>query len=75
VTTINGKIAKPDTIVKDGDRIEYVCALISSSAHLVFNRNVVHRHEPPVTATPVKVLLHDKERNFIAVDKPGSIVC
>ncbi|KAF8911557.1 tRNA-pseudouridine synthase [Gymnopilus junonius] len=57
VTTVNGKIAKPDTILKDGDRIE----------------NVVHRHEPPVTATPVKVLLHDVEREFIVVDKPGSI--
>jgi len=37
-------------------------------------RNVVHRHEPPVTSTPVKVLLHDVEREFIVVDKPGSIV-
>jgi len=34
---------------------------------------VVHRHEPPVTSTPVKVLLHDVEREFIVVDKPGSI--
>lgn len=57
VTTINGKIAKPDTIIKNGDRIE----------------NVVHRHEPPVTSTPVKVLLHDLEGEFIVVDKPGSI--
>jgi|SRR5882762_4546354 tRNA pseudouridine32 synthase len=37
-------------------------------------RNVVHRHEPPVTSTPVKVLLHDTEREFIVIDKPGSIV-
>jgi hypothetical protein len=37
-------------------------------------RNVVHRHEPPVTSTPVKVLLHDENRQFIVVDKPGSIV-
>ena len=37
-------------------------------------RNVVHRHEPPVTSTPVKVLSHDIEREFIVVDKPGSIV-
>ncbi|PPQ93821.1 hypothetical protein CVT25_013530 [Psilocybe cyanescens] len=57
VTTVNGKIAKPDTILRDGDRVE----------------NVVHRHEPPVTAKPVKVLLHDVEREFIVVDKPGSI--
>ncbi|KAF8885998.1 tRNA-pseudouridine synthase [Infundibulicybe gibba] len=57
VTTINGRIAKPDTIIENGDRIE----------------NVVHRHEPPVTSTPVKVLHHDVEREFIIVDKPGSI--
>ncbi|KAF8161363.1 tRNA-pseudouridine synthase [Crassisporium funariophilum] len=57
VTTVNGRIAKPDTILRDGDRVE----------------NVVHRHEPPVTSKPVKVLLHDVEREFIVVDKPGSI--
>ncbi|KAF5354738.1 hypothetical protein D9756_005528 [Leucocoprinus leucothites] len=57
VTTVNGKIAKPETILKDGDRIE----------------NVVHRHEPPVTSRPVKILHQDHEREFIVVDKPGSI--
>jgi len=58
VTTINGKIAKPDTIVRNGDRIE----------------NVVHRHEPPVTSKPVKILHEDREREFVVIDKPGSIV-
>ncbi|THH29543.1 hypothetical protein EUX98_g4651 [Antrodiella citrinella] len=57
VTTINGVVAQPDTIVRNGDRIE----------------NVVHRHEPPVTDKPVKLLLHDPEREFIVVEKPGSI--
>ncbi|CAL1711603.1 unnamed protein product [Somion occarium] len=57
VTTINGKVAKPDTIVRNGDRIE----------------NVVHRHEPPVTSKPVKIIHRDKEREFIVIDKPGSI--
>ncbi|KAH0828955.1 hypothetical protein J3R83DRAFT_2384 [Lanmaoa asiatica] len=57
VTTINGKVAKPDTVVRNGDRIE----------------NVVHRHEPPVTATPVKIILHDNERDFLVINKPGSI--
>ncbi|KAI0699526.1 pseudouridine synthase [Cerioporus squamosus] len=57
VTTINGKVAKPDTIVQNGDRIE----------------NVSHRHEPPVTSTPVRIVLHDKERQFLVIDKPGSI--
>ncbi|KAJ7252421.1 hypothetical protein B0H12DRAFT_619064 [Mycena haematopus] len=57
VTTVNGRIARPDTIIKNGDRIE----------------NIVHRHEPPVTSTPIKILHHDVEREFIVVDKPGSI--
>ncbi|KIK60879.1 hypothetical protein GYMLUDRAFT_244033 [Collybiopsis luxurians FD-317 M1] len=57
VTTINGQVAKPDHVMQNGDRME----------------NVVHRHEPPVTATPIKILLEDKEREFIVVDKPGSI--
>ncbi|KAJ6593188.1 hypothetical protein B0H19DRAFT_13751 [Mycena capillaripes] len=57
VTTVNGKIAGPETIIKNGDRIE----------------NIVHRHEPPVTSTPIKILHHDVEREFIVVDKPGSI--
>jgi hypothetical protein len=37
-------------------------------------RNIVHRHEPPVTSTPVKIIMHDSEREFIVVNKPGSIV-
>ncbi|TFK44971.1 tRNA-pseudouridine synthase [Crucibulum laeve] len=57
VTTVNGQIAQPDTILRDGDRIE----------------NVVHRHEPPVSSKPVQVLHHDVEREFLIVDKPGSI--
>ena len=40
----------------------------------ISTRNVVHRHEPPVTNTPVKILHHDVEREFVVVDKPGSIV-
>ncbi|KAJ3711599.1 pseudouridine synthase [Lentinula raphanica] len=57
VTTINGQVASPTHIIQNGDRME----------------NVVHRHEPPVTATPIKILFEDKEREFIVVDKPGSI--
>jgi hypothetical protein len=37
-------------------------------------RNIVHRHEPPVTSRQVKILQHDVEREFLVVDKPGSIV-
>ncbi|KAI0932696.1 hypothetical protein AcW1_000256 [Taiwanofungus camphoratus] len=57
VTTVNGKVAKPDTIIRNGDRIE----------------NVVHRHEPPVTSIPVRIIHHDRDREFIVIDKPGSI--
>lgn len=57
VTSINGKAAKPDSIIKNGDRIE----------------NVVHRHEPPITSTPVKIIHHDKEREYLVINKPGSI--
>ncbi|KAJ4471500.1 pseudouridine synthase [Lentinula aciculospora] len=57
VTTINGQVANPSHIIQNGDRME----------------NVVHRHEPPVTSTPIRILLEDKEREFIVVDKPGSI--
>lgn len=46
--------------------------LCADRAHV--SRNVVHRHEPPVTASPVKITLHDKERHFLVIDKPGSIV-
>ena len=55
-STINGKIAKPDTVVQNGDFIE----------------NVVHRHEPPETSKPVKILHEDQEHGFIVTDKPGS---
>ncbi|KIK25844.1 hypothetical protein PISMIDRAFT_96208 [Pisolithus microcarpus 441] len=57
VTSINGRPAKPDTIIRNGDRIE----------------NVVHRHEPPITSTPVKIILHDGQRGFLVINKPGSI--
>jgi len=79
VTTVNGKVARPDTIIRNGDRIEFVSCLAaftfcSSMLNSEKRRNVVHRHEPPVTLTPVKVLFHDKEREFLIINKPGSIV-
>ncbi|KAF9502954.1 hypothetical protein BS47DRAFT_1356567, partial [Hydnum rufescens UP504] len=58
VTTINGKVARPGTIVRNGDRIE----------------NIVHRHEPPVTSVPIKIIHRDDELEIIVIDKPGSIV-
>ena len=76
MTTVNGKVAKPDTIIRNGDRIElgiFTFLQRTMAMNLCF-RNVVHRHEPPVTAKPVKVIYHDAEREFIVIDKPGSIV-
>lgn len=58
VCCVNGKPAKIGTIIKNGDRIE----------------NIVHRHEPPVTSIPVKVMKVDTEKELIVIDKPGSIV-
>ncbi|CAH2328977.1 RNA pseudouridylate synthase domain-containing 2 [Pelobates cultripes] len=36
-----------------------------------FLRNTVHRHEPPVTAQPLRILAEDDE--MIVVDKPSSL--
>ena len=36
--------------------------------------NTVHRHEPPVTNDPILVLHIDKEKQFVVISKPGSIV-
>jgi len=35
--------------------------------------NRVHRHEPPVTTEPVKILFRDEEKGHLVVRKPGSI--
>lgn len=39
-----------------------------------YGSNTVHRHEPPVTNDPVLVLHIDKEKEFVVVSKPGSMV-
>lgn len=36
-------------------------------------RNVVHRHEPPVSAHPIQIIHVDPNGNFIVIDKPGSV--
>ncbi|KZT36523.1 pseudouridine synthase [Sistotremastrum suecicum HHB10207 ss-3] len=56
VTTLNGKIALPGTIIQNGDILE----------------NIVHRHEPPVTDIPIRIL-HEVPGEYIVIDKPGSI--
>ncbi|GBE78482.1 hypothetical protein SCP_0113710 [Sparassis crispa] len=57
VVTVNGKVSKPDTIICNGDRLE----------------SVVHKHEPPVSTKPVRIILQDNEKEIIVIDKPGSI--
>lgn len=75
---MNGQPAKPDLIIRNGDRIECVILLAAhwerSIPNVLLRRNVVHKHEPPVTSTPVKVLFEDPDHEYIVVNKPGSIV-
>ncbi|CAI2182434.1 20439_t:CDS:2 [Funneliformis geosporum] len=53
--TINEKIITKETIVKNQDII----------------RHKIHRHEPPITAAPIKII--STENDLIVIDKPGSI--
>ncbi|OCF43941.1 DRAP deaminase [Kwoniella heveanensis CBS 569] len=57
VTKVNGVIAKPDLILRNGDRLD----------------NTVHRHEPPVTNDPILVLHINREKGFVVISKPGSV--
>ncbi|WVQ73163.1 hypothetical protein IAR50_002727 [Cryptococcus sp. DSM 104548] len=57
VTRVNGVVARPDLILRNGDRLD----------------NTVHRHEPPVTNDPILVLHIDREREFVVISKPGSL--
>ncbi|KAG7813770.1 hypothetical protein KL921_000044 [Ogataea angusta] len=53
--TINEKVANTDTILKNGDLISHR----------------MHRHEPPVTSRPVKIVHEDDE--LVVIDKPSGI--
>ena len=52
---MNGKVATMETVVNHND--------------LVCHR--VHRHEPPVTADPLKIIHEDD--HLVVLDKPSSI--
>ncbi|KAG0670052.1 hypothetical protein C6P45_002847 [Maudiozyma exigua] len=52
---INDKIANIDSIVHDGNLITHK----------------IHRHEPPVMATPVKIVREDED--ILVIDKPSGI--
>ena len=73
MTTVNGKIAKPGTIIRNGDRIQCVALLATLIQYLTSPcRNMVHRHEPPITSTPIEILVTHPD--YIIINKPGSIV-
>ncbi|EST04785.1 Pseudouridine synthase, RsuA/RluB/C/D/E/F [Kalmanozyma brasiliensis GHG001] len=57
ICTINGQKADIQQIVGDGDKI---C-------------NSVHRHEPPVTDEPIKIIHRDDDEGILVIVKPGSI--
>jgi 23S rRNA-/tRNA-specific pseudouridylate synthase len=53
--TVNGEEVALDAVVKDND---VIC-------------HRVHRHEPPVTATPIEILVSNDD--IVVVNKPSSI--
>lgn len=52
---LNGKVADLDTIVRNGDQISHR----------------THKHEPPVTSRPIKIVYEDDE--LVVIDKPSGI--
>lgn len=74
MTRVNGVTAWPGLILRDGDRLESVLYPNSSRQSLTGFSNTVHRHEPPITNDPILVLHIDREKKFIVISKPGSMV-
>ena len=52
---LNNKPSTADSVVKNGDLISHRC----------------HRHEPPVSSRPIKIVYEDE--NVVAIDKPSGI--
>ncbi|TKY86204.1 hypothetical protein EX895_005029 [Sporisorium graminicola] len=57
ICTVNGQKAGIHQVIGDGDKI---C-------------NSVHRHEPPVTDEPIKIIHRDDDEGILVIVKPGSI--
>lgn len=57
ICTVNGEKADIHQVIGDGDKI---C-------------NSVHRHEPPVTDEPIKIIHRDDDEGLLVIVKPGSI--
>ncbi|KAH8902784.1 pseudouridine synthase [Coniochaeta sp. PMI_546] len=55
LVAVNGKKVGPDYVLKNGDLVSHT----------------IHRHEPPVTAEPIRVLHEDDD--LIVIDKPAGV--
>ncbi|XP_020505829.2 RNA pseudouridylate synthase domain-containing protein 2 [Labrus bergylta] len=62
------KACKEGRIRLNETPVEDLSVVLRNNDHM---RNTVHRHEPPVVGTPLKVLVDDGE--VLVVDKPASI--
>ena len=54
---VNGKAVEESYKIRNGDCISHT----------------IHRHEPPVSSRPVKVVHHNPETGFLVIDKPAGI--
>lgn len=55
LVSLNKKVATLDTIIRNGDQISHR----------------THKHEPPVTSRPIKIVYEDDE--LVVIDKPSGI--
>src|SRR5208282_5850061 len=54
---VNGKQVEESYKIKNGDCISHT----------------IHRHEPPVSSKPIKIIHHDVEKGLLVIDKPAGI--
>ena len=54
---MNGNVVDETYEIKNGDCISHT----------------IHRHEPPVSSRPVKIIHHDSESGLLVIDKPAGI--
>jgi tRNA pseudouridine32 synthase len=54
---VNGQVVDEKYKIQNGDCISHA----------------IHRHEPPVSSRPVKIIHHDNESGLVVIDKPAGI--
>jgi len=54
---VNGKVVDENYEIQNGDCVSHT----------------IHRHEPPVSSRPVKIIHHDTETGLLVIDKPAGI--